>query len=42
MSAALLPDLSEQAKAIQLHGQWLNADVQLVSALGGGYRAGKA
>lgn len=39
MSAATLPDLSEQAKAIELHGQWLNADVQLVSALGGGYRA---
>lgn len=42
MSAATLPDLSEQAKAIQLHGKWLNADVQLVSALGGGYQAGKA
>lgn len=42
MSAATLPDLSEQAKAIQLHGQWLNADVQLISALGGGYQAAKA
>lgn len=42
MSAATLPDLSEQAKAIQLHGQWLNADVQLISSLGGGYQAGKA
>lgn len=42
MSAATLPNLSEQAKAIQLHGQWLNADVQLISALGGGYQAGKA
>ena len=42
MSAATLPDLSEQARAIQLHGQWLNADVQLISALGGGYQAGKA
>ncbi|MCT4710858.1 multidrug resistance outer membrane protein MdtQ [Enterobacteriaceae bacterium H11S18] len=39
LSAATLPDLSEQAKAIQLHGQWLNADVQLISALGGGYKA---
>lgn len=42
LSAATLPDLSEQAKAIQLHGKWLNADVQLISALGGGYQAGKA
>ncbi|SUW64737.1 Multidrug resistance outer membrane protein MdtP precursor [Buttiauxella agrestis] len=42
-SAATLPELSEQAKAIQLHGQWLNADVQLISALGGGYhQSGKA
>lgn len=42
LSAATLPDYAEQAKAIQLHGQWLNADVQLISALGGGYRASKA
>ncbi|MNC61826.1 Multidrug resistance outer membrane protein MdtP precursor [compost metagenome] len=43
LSAATLPELSEQAKAIQLHGQWLNADVQLISALGGGYhQSGKA
>ncbi|EHM45041.1 MAG: multidrug resistance outer membrane protein MdtQ [Yokenella regensburgei] len=37
VSLARLPALRERMAGIQLHGQWLDANIQLTSALGGGY-----
>ncbi|HED1541177.1 TPA: multidrug resistance outer membrane protein MdtQ [Kluyvera cryocrescens] len=37
VSAAKLPALQERMSAIRLHGQWIDASIQLTSALGGGY-----
>lgn len=39
VARAKLPLLEEQAKTIQLQGQWITADIRLTRALGGGYRA---
>ncbi|RJT41574.1 efflux transporter outer membrane subunit [Rahnella woolbedingensis] len=39
VAKAKLPLLEEQAKQIQLQGEWISADVRLTRALGGGYRA---
>ncbi len=38
-SHAKLPALHEQINALKLQGQWLDASIQLTSALGGGYQA---
>ncbi|VFS78881.1 Multidrug resistance outer membrane protein MdtP precursor [Raoultella terrigena] len=38
VSMAKLPALEERISALRLHGQWLDANIQLTSALGGGYR----
>ena len=32
-----LPALQERITALRLHGQWIDASIQLTSALGGGY-----
>lgn len=37
VSLAKLPALNERIDALRLHGQWLDASIQLTSALGGGY-----
>jgi outer membrane protein TolC len=37
VSMAKLPALQERVTALRLHGQWLDASIQLTSALGGGY-----
>jgi NodT family efflux transporter outer membrane factor (OMF) lipoprotein len=37
VSMAKLPALQERITALRLHGQWLDASIQLTSALGGGY-----
>ena len=37
VSLAKLPALQERVNALRLHGQWLDASIQLTSALGGGY-----
>ena len=37
VSVAKLPALQERMSAIRLHGQWIDASIQLTSALGGGY-----
>ncbi|MEX3019947.1 multidrug resistance outer membrane protein MdtQ [Kluyvera sp. STS39-E] len=37
VSVAKLPALEERINALRLHGQWLDASIQLTSALGGGY-----
>ena len=37
VSVAKLPVLQERIGAIRLHGQWVDASIQLTSALGGGY-----
>lgn len=37
VSMAKLPALEERISALRLHGQWLDASIQLTSALGGGY-----
>lgn len=37
VSLARLPALQERITALRLHGQWLDASIQLTSALGGGY-----
>lgn len=37
VAKAKLPLLQEQAKKIQLQGEWLSADIRLIRALGGGY-----
>ena len=37
VSVAKLPALQERIGAIRLHGQWIDASIQLTSALGGGY-----
>ena len=37
VSVAKLPALQERISAIRLHGQWIDASIQLTSALGGGY-----
>ncbi|MGL4718492.1 MAG: multidrug resistance outer membrane protein MdtQ [Kluyvera intermedia] len=37
VSVAKLPALQERIGAIRLHGQWVDASIQLTSALGGGY-----
>jgi len=37
LSVAKLPALNERINALRLHGQWLDASIQLTSALGGGY-----
>lgn len=39
MSMATLPSLREEIAALQLQGQWLDASIQLTSALGGGYHS---
>lgn len=39
VAKAKLPLLQEQAKKIQLQGEWLSADIRLIRALGGGYRS---
>ncbi|MEO3991099.1 multidrug resistance outer membrane protein MdtQ [Pseudocitrobacter cyperus] len=38
-SHAKLPALREQINSLMLQGQWLDASIQLTSALGGGYQA---
>ena len=43
VSLAKLPALQERVTALRLRGQWLDASIQLTSALGGGYhQAAKA
>ncbi|MEW5561406.1 multidrug resistance outer membrane protein MdtQ [Enterobacter asburiae] len=37
MSLAKLPSLQERMNALHLQGQWVDASIQLTSALGGGY-----
>lgn len=37
MSLAKLPSLQERMNALRLQGQWVDASIQLTSALGGGY-----
>ena len=37
VSLAKLPALQERISALRLHGQWVDASIQLTSALGGGY-----
>lgn len=37
VSQAKIPALREQGNGLILQGQWLDASVQLTSALGGGY-----
>ncbi|ADO47825.1 multidrug resistance outer membrane protein MdtQ [[Enterobacter] lignolyticus] len=37
VSMVKLPSLQEQINALQLQGQWVDASIQLTSALGGGY-----
>ncbi len=37
VSMAKLPALQERITALRLHGQWIDASIQLTSALGGGY-----
>ena len=37
VSLAKLPALQERVNALRLHGQWIDASIQLTSALGGGY-----
>jgi len=37
MSLAKLPSLQERIGALRLQGQWVDASIQLTSALGGGY-----
>ncbi|MCP6711324.1 multidrug resistance outer membrane protein MdtQ, partial [Klebsiella pneumoniae] len=37
VSMARLPALQERIAALRLRGQWLDASIQLTSALGGGY-----
>lgn len=37
VSVAKLPALQERISAIRLHGQWIDASIQLTSTLGGGY-----
>ncbi|MBV8044106.1 multidrug resistance outer membrane protein MdtQ [Pluralibacter sp.] len=37
VSLVKLPSLQEQINALQLQGQWVDASIQLTSALGGGY-----
>ena len=37
VSVAKLPALQERIETLRLHGQWLDAGIQLTSALGGGY-----
>lgn len=37
VSLAKLPSLQEQVNALRLQGQWVDANIQLTSALGGGY-----
>jgi len=37
VSQSRLPLLQEQINGITLHGQWLDATLQLTSTLGGGY-----
>ena len=37
VSLARLPALQERMTALRLHGQWLDASIQLTSSLGGGY-----
>lgn len=39
VSMAKLPALQERINALRLHGQWVDASIQLTSALGGGYHA---
>jgi len=39
VAKAKLPLLQEQAKKIQLQGEWISADIRLIRALGGGYRS---
>ncbi|MBJ4957114.1 multidrug resistance outer membrane protein MdtQ [Salmonella enterica subsp. enterica serovar Goldcoast] len=39
VSEARIPALREQLNGLVLQGQWLDASIQLTSALGGGYRA---
>lgn len=39
VSEAKVPALREQLNGLVLQGQWLDASIQLTSALGGGYRA---
>ena len=39
VSEAKIPALREQLNGLVLQGQWLDASIQLTSALGGGYRA---
>lgn len=41
-SHAKLPALREQINTLKLQGEWLDASVQLTSALGGGYHAPKS
>ena len=37
VSLAKLPALQERVNALRLHGQWIDASIQLTPALGGGY-----
>ena len=39
VAKAKLPLLAEQTKQIELHGRWIDADINLTKSLGGGYRA---
>ena len=39
VSEAKIPALREQCNGLLLQGQWLDASIQLTSALGGGYHA---
>ncbi|WP_410749965.1 multidrug resistance outer membrane protein MdtQ [Citrobacter sp. U14242] len=39
VSEAKIPALREQLNGLVIQGQWLDASIQLTSALGGGYRA---
>ncbi len=39
VAKAKLPLLAEQSKLIELHGRWIDADINLTKSLGGGYRA---
>lgn len=39
VSEAKIPALREQCNGLLLQGQWLDASIQLTSALGGGYHS---
>ncbi len=39
VSEAKIPTLREQCNGLLLQGQWLDASIQLTSALGGGYHS---